>query len=128
MSYINMGFLEDNVVKLANLAREVPFILQLSIAFKISVESLMVGAMSGLLFLILLGICPNATTTMIAAAPPMYLTLKVLEFNKTNDTKHCLIYWLIFGLWCYLETFIDFFLSILPFYSILKICGLIYLF
>jgi len=59
---------------------------------------------------------------------PAYCSIKAIESNDKNDDTQWLSYWLVFGLFKVFESVADFMISSIPFYFLIKVAFLVYLF
>lgn len=66
-------------------------------------------------------------TNLVGTIYPAFWTMKTIETNS-NDDKHWLTYWVCFATFNIIDTFSGFILRFIPFYFILKIIFLIWLF
>ncbi len=56
----------------------------------------------------------------------MYASVKAIESKDTNDDTQWLVYWIVYGLFSFVETFIDLILYWIPFYFAIKIVFLVW--
>ena len=77
---------------------------------------------------IVFGIGQSILTNLIGVAYPVFMSFHALESDGANDDKQWLTYWVIFGLFSILDQFAGFILSMIPFYYVLKVATLIWLF
>eukprot|EP01033_Poteriospumella_lacustris_P009658 gene9658-6910_t len=59
---------------------------------------------------------------------PAYCSIKAIESNNKDDDTQWLTYWLVFGLFKVVESVADFLISSIPFYFLIKLAFLVYLF
>ncbi|CAG9319725.1 unnamed protein product [Blepharisma stoltei] len=119
---------DDFIQKVVGLAEGIPAIQSISKATGLSVQTLTFGTITLVLLLILFTVCPNTTLVFIAGSYPSYYTVKVLESNKTNDGKECLKFWFIFGLFLLMDPVLDFLLSWIPLFFLIKVGLMVFLF
>jgi receptor expression-enhancing protein 5/6 len=85
-----------------------------------------------LIFLVLFvvfGIGQAIITNLIGVAYPIFMSFHALETSNTaNDDKQWLTYWVIFALFSVTDQFAGFILHFIPFYYVLKVVTLIWLF
>lgn len=85
-----------------------------------------------LIFLVLFvvfGIGQAIITNIIGVAYPVFMSFHALESTGSdNDDKQWLTYWVIFALFSVTDQFAGFILHFIPFYYVLKVATLIWLF
>ena len=67
-------------------------------------------------------------TNIICVGYPMFMSVYALENEAMDDDKQWLTYWIIFGIFSIIDQFAGFILGLIPFYHILKMGFLIWLF
>lgn len=77
---------------------------------------------------IVFGIGASILTNMIGVAYPVFMSFHALESEGADDDKQWLTYWVCFGLFTIADQFAGFILSFIPFYYVLKVASLIWLF
>lgn len=65
---------------------------------------------------------------VVGFAYPAYKSFKAVESQSTDETKLWLTYWVVFSLFFFLEYLIDIILFWLPFYYLIKLFFLLYLY
>ncbi|CCU99537.1 unnamed protein product [Malassezia sympodialis ATCC 42132] len=85
------------------------------------------GALAILTFLIFFNICAGFLTNFIGFFVPMYFSLAALETPQPQDDIQWLTYWVVFGFFNFLETFISFVLYWFPFYYTFKTLAIVWL-
>ncbi len=87
--------------------------------------------------IIILGICIASVvigyldqyiTCLVGIVFPTIYSIRALETPDPDDDKQWLTYWVVFGIFTFVDLFSGFFLKFIPFYFILKILFLIWLF
>jgi len=86
------------------------------------------GAMGALVLFIVLGIGQSMLTNLIGVAYPSFMSFHALESSGTVDDKQWLTYWVVFGCFSILDQFAGLILSLIPFYYVLKVAMLIWMF
>ena len=82
-----------------------------------------------LVLFVVFGIGQAIITNLIGVAYPVFMSFHALESSTTeNDDKQWLTYWVVFGLFNVLDQFAGFILHFIPFYYVLKVATLIWLF
>jgi receptor expression-enhancing protein 5/6 len=83
----------------------------------------------GLLVLfIVFGIGQSILTNVIGVAYPVFMSFHALESEGADDDKQWLTYWVVFGLFTIIDNFAGILLSLIPFYYVLKVTMLIWMF
>ena len=83
---------------------------------------------------VVFGIGQAILTTLLGVAYPVFMSFHALESDdsqksvKQIDDKQWLTYWVVFGLFNMIDQFAGFILHFIPFYYVLKLAVLIWLF
>ena len=86
-------------------------------------------AFGGLIAFVVFGIGQAILTTLLGVAYPVFMSFHALENDSTQaDDKQWLTYWVVFGLFNMIDQFAGFVLHFIPFYYVLKLAVLIWLF
>ena len=86
-----------------------------------------IGLLLVCVILVYLNIFESLITNLIGTVYPGFCTLKSIE-TKSKDKKNWLTYWLIFGSFLIVDKFAVIIMKIIPFYFVLKILFLIWMF
>ena len=86
------------------------------------------GTMIMLVLFIVFGVGSSILTNLIGVAYPVFMSFYALESDGEDDDKQWLTYWVVFGLFNILDQFAGFILRFIPFYYVLKVASLIWLF
>ena len=78
--------------------------------------------------LVVLGICPALIVTIVGTAYPAIMSFKAVEAPQPDDDKQWLTYWMVFSVYHFVDTFIAFLLTGVPFYFAIKLGVLVYMF
>jgi len=89
---------------------------------------MVVGASIILVFLIMANIAAAFITNLTGFLYPAYASFKAIESKGTEDDTLWLTYWVVYSFFNLLEFFSDWLLFWLPFYFLLKLVFLVYLF
>ena len=81
----------------------------------------------GILFIVF-GIGQAILTNLIGVAYPVFMSFYALESDGDDDDKQWLTYWVVFGAFSIADQFAGFILRFIPFYYVLKVATLIWLF
>ena len=77
---------------------------------------------------VFLGIGQTYITVLLGVAYPAFMSFLALESEETDDDKQWLTYWVIFGLFNIIDQWSGFILHFIPFYFVIKLCFLVFLF
>ncbi len=77
---------------------------------------------------VFLGIGQTYITVALGVAYPAFMSFLALETEGTEDDKQWLTYWVCFGLFNIIDQWSGFILHFIPFYFVVKLCFLVYLF
>lgn len=100
--------------------------LELESKTKVPTENLLVGALAVLSACLFLNIGASFISNMVGFIYPMYATIKAIETPSKADDCDWLMYWVVFGLFCVIENFVELFLYFIPFFYPLKVSFLIW--
>ena len=77
---------------------------------------------------VVFGIGSSLLTTLIGVAYPAFMSFVALESDGEDDDKQWLTYWVVFGVFSILDQFAGIILALIPFYYVLKVALLIWMF
>ena len=77
---------------------------------------------------VVFGVGSSILTTLIGVAYPAFMSFVALESDGEDDDKQWLTYWVVFGLFSILDQFAGIILALIPFYYVLKVALLIWMF
>lgn len=87
------------------------------------------GSLVFLVLFVVFGIGQAIITNIIGVAYPVFMSFHALESrDSSNDDKQWLTYWVVFGLFSMTDSCAGFILHFIPFYYVLKVATLIWLF
>ena len=78
--------------------------------------------------LTLINVFGKYITCIVGVVLPAYWSIKAIESQEYGDDKQWLTYWSIYGIFTFLDQFLNIVLRIIPFYFIIKIVFLIWCF
>lgn len=85
-------------------------------------------AMGLIVLFIVFGVGSSLLTTLIGVAYPAFMSFVALESEGQDDDKQWLTYWVVFGCFSILDQFAGIILALIPFYYVLKVAMLIWMF
>ena len=89
----------------------------------------LVLALSGIMILMVFsGFLSQFLANVIGFAYPAYKSIKSLESPQTGDDRQWLTYWTVYGLFVIFDDWSDFITSYIPYYFMMKLIFLIWLF
>lgn len=83
---------------------------------------------SAVLIFLVMNWAANFLSIVIGFIYPAYSSILAIETPDKSDDKQWLTYWVVFSFFSFLEFFADHLLFILPFYYLIKVLFLVYLF
>ena len=78
--------------------------------------------------LVYLNIFDSVITNLVGTLYPAFWTIKSIEKNDLSEQKNWLTYWAVFGFFVLIDMFSPIFVKFIPFYLVLKILFLIWMF
>ena len=92
-------------------------------------QKIVKSAFIGAALFVFFGIGQAIITTLLGVAYPVFMSFHALEnTDKNEDDKQWLTYWVVFGVFNIIDQFAGFILHFIPFYYVLKLFVLIWLF
>ncbi len=86
------------------------------------------GMMALVVLFIVFGIGQSILTNLIGVAYPAFMSFHALESEGDDDDKQWLTYWVVFGCFTITDQFAGLILRMIPFYYVLKVAMLIWMF
>ena len=78
--------------------------------------------------LVFTGVASGFLVTIVGFLYPSYMSFKALESSTKADDKFLLTYWVIFAFFRVFDGLFGFLLHLIPFYDLLKLVFLVYLY
>ena len=108
--------------------KTVPVVKQISEKTGAPVAYVAIGAMAFTLLLVAFGICSGFIVNVVGILYPAYMSFKAIESPDTEDDKQWLPYWMVFSGYSFLDHFMDYLFFWVPFYQVIKMLVLVYMF
>ena len=89
------------------------------------VKNVLIGIVA---FILVLGFGACLTANLVGVFFPAFQSFKALQSENADDSKRWLTYWIVFSGFSIGDHFTSFILSWIPFYFLLKLVFLVYLF
>mmetsp|Transcript_95763 Transcript_95763/g.206659 ORF Transcript_95763/g.206659 Transcript_95763/m.206659 type:complete len:176 (-) Transcript_95763:166-693(-) len=93
---------------------------------KVHCEYIAVGLIVLLAIFVFFGLGASFICNLVGLLYPMYASVKAIESKDSSDDTQWLTYWIVYGVFGFLETFIDLILYWLPFFYAIKIAFLVW--
>lgn len=77
---------------------------------------------------VMIGYLDQYVTCLVGIVIPSICSIRALETKEIDDDKQWLTYWIVYGLFSFIDLFSGFILKYIPFYFIIKILFLLWLF
>ena len=91
-------------------------------------KTVLKGVLAFLVLFVVFGVGSALITSVIGVAYPVFMSFYALESEGQDDDMDWLTYWIVFGLFNITDQFAGFILHFIPFYYVLKLAVLIWLF
>lgn len=105
-----------------------PLFNEIAKKFGIKPSYIVVPILGFLMISLIFGWGAAIICNVVGFAYPAYKSFKAVESQSTDETKLWLTYWVVFSLFFFLEYLIDIILFWLPFYYLMKLFFLLYLY
>ncbi|MCQ2816159.1 MAG: HVA22/TB2/DP1 family protein [archaeon] len=89
---------------------------------------IILGILGGAALLTLTGFLDSYITCIVGIVLPTYWSLKAIESAEGDDDRQWLTYWIVYGVFNFLDLFAHLILKFIPFYFFLKLIFLIWCF
>lgn len=107
---------------------KIPQLRQLETASGVKKTHMAAGVAATAALFIFFNIAGQLITNVIGFAYPAYQSFKAIESSHKEDDTQWLTYWTVFGVFSILETVVDAIIYWFPFYYIIKVAFLLYLY
>ena len=91
-------------------------------------KTVLQGLLGLIILFIVFGVGSSLLTNVIGVAYPAFMSFVALESEGADDDKQWLTYWVVFGLFSILDQFAGILLRLIPFYYVLKVAFLVWMF
>jgi receptor expression-enhancing protein 5/6 len=89
---------------------------------------ILIGGVLASILLVFYGQSEKYVTALTGIIYPCYMSLKAIDSPDEDDDKQWCTYWVVFFLFILLELYLSYFLHKIPFYFLMKLIFLIWLF
>lgn len=89
---------------------------------------ILIGGLVVSIYLIFIGQSEKYVTALTGIIFPCYMSLKAIDSEGKDDDKQWCTYWVVFFLFILAELYFGYFLHYIPFYFLIKVVFLIWLF
>ena len=89
---------------------------------------IVVGILAASILLSAIGNFGRYVTCVVGITLPAYWSIKAIETPEANDDKQWLTYWAVYAVFTFIDLFAGFIMKFLPFYFLIKLIFLIWLF
>ncbi|GAW80656.1 hypothetical protein, conserved [Plasmodium gonderi] len=125
---INNFDLNKTLNDIDDYVKHYPFINDLGKKYGIKPSYIIVGVSGFLLISLIFGWGAALICNILGFAYPAYQSFKAVESQSKDETKLWLTYWVVYSLFFFFEYLIDIILFWVPFYYLLKLLFLFYLY
>eukprot|EP01031_Cornospumella_fuschlensis_P032873 gene32873-39752_t len=101
---------------------------QVSDKIKVEKPFVVIGILAVPMILLLIWGNGDFAIDLVGFVYPAYASIKAIEAKDKDDEKLYLAYWLVFGLFKIFENLLDFMISSVPFFFLIKAAMLVYLY
>ncbi|VWU49285.1 protein YOP1, putative [Hepatocystis sp. ex Piliocolobus tephrosceles] len=109
-------------------AKKFPFLKDVEKNFGVKPSYIALAGFSLMCFSLIFGWGAALICNLVGFAYPAYQSFKAVESQSTDETKLWLTYWVVFSLFFFIEYLIDIILFWVPFYYLMKLLFLLYLY
>jgi len=114
----------DTICEKLNLSEleKVQILKDISVKIKVKPAYIGLAVLSVLVVIAIIGYGGKWLSFVVGFLYPAYMSFKAIESKgDTDDDKQCLTYWVVFSFFHVFDSIVSLILSIIPFYSVLKV-------
>jgi Protein involved in membrane traffic len=123
-----MDQVNQKIDELTKHFEQIPILKSLSQKTGVPLGQIILGVMVILFLLVLIGVGTNSIIHLIGILYPAYMSFKAIETKEEEDDTLWLTYWVVFAAYNFADRFIDYLFFWVPFYFVIKLLVLVYMF
>ena len=109
-------------------AEKLPLVRNVAEKANVPPAYVLIGLIVGTVFFVVFGLGSAFIVNLACFAYPAYKSYKALESKGQDDDKQWLTYWTVYALFVLIDEYSEIILSFIPYYYLLKLCFLVWLF
>lgn len=123
-----MDQIKQKIDNLSKHFEQVPVLKMISEKSGVPLGQLVIGVMTVFFIFVLIGFGTSLIVNVVGILYPAYMSFKAIESKEDDDDKLWLTYWVVFSLYNFADRFVDILFFWVPFYHVIKLIVLIYMF
>ena len=123
-----MDMLKEKLDQLNKDAEKIPYLSDVAKKAGVPPGYILIGVFSLMLILVIFEYGAAFFVNVLTFAYPAYKSFKAIESKEQDDDVQWLTYWMVYGLFVVTDEYVGFILSIIPFYYLIRLSFMVYLF